>query len=149
MQQVNRPNVMDYMSPGLLMALTPQARVTLSRTPTTIVPTPEYRGWGQANPDEIFISPNNPDMANHEALHVLSGHTPSMDNGGFPPGSVPTHLAKQMASAYGDPTSFATGFEDYPMALSVNNWQPWNLPQNMQHYYEPWMSLVPQNMRWH
>jgi hypothetical protein len=138
----SRPSVTDFMSPGLVRQLTPEAMTILRNTPIAFGG--EHKGL--AGPDGIQLQTADPNVANHEAMHILSYNTPGMVNGAFPgdgTGGASVELLALMAANYGDALpdamlQFSSGMETYPMALQVVGWDPSRLPADMQLWYDQW-----------
>jgi hypothetical protein len=137
-------DVTDFMSPALVELLSPEALAILQDTPL-VLGGPE-RGLAEKAPDLIRLHGEDPIVANHEAFHILSYHTPGMVNGAFPgdgSGGASIDFLVRLAANYGDArpeamAQFSTGMETYPMALQVVGWVPSRLPAAMQAWFAPW-----------
>jgi hypothetical protein len=144
----DRPDVTDFMSPELVQILSPEALAILQGT-RLVLGGPD-RGLAEHDPDLIRLGDQHPNVANHEAFHILSYHTPGMVNGAFPgdgTGGAAIDFLVRLAANYGEArpeamAQFSTGMETYPMALQVVGWDPSRLPAAMLPWYAPW--FVPE-----
>jgi hypothetical protein len=152
---VSRPDVTDYMSPGLRSVLSPEAIAVLQSTPLFFGG--DTKGSATFGREAIWMQSTESIVANHEAMHILSYHTPGMTYGVFPDEvKIDMQFQLLMVANYGDAsqeamTQFSTGMETYPLALQVSS-EPWRIPTELKPWYAQWFvptALVPPPHRWH